>query len=134
MSPRHLDFGNAGEDYAARYLENRGYNIRQRNWRYKQWELDLICEKDDELIFIEVKTRAGRNVQDGVQAVTTGKQRKLFKAAACYLSAYDLWEYPCRFDLVIVNNDGKGFIAEHMENAFDLTDFMGSGNTSWQPW
>lgn len=134
MSARHLDFGNAGEDYAARYLENRGYEIRQRNWRYKQWELDLICEKDDELIFVEVKTRTGRNVQDGIQAVTPAKQKKLYKAATRYLTAFELWEWPCRFDIVVVNNDGNGFIAEHIENAFDLTDFMGSGNTSWQPW
>lgn len=134
MSARHLDFGNAGEDYAARYLENRGYEIRQRNWRYKQWELDLICEKDDELIFVEVKTRTGRNVQDGIQAVTPAKQKKLYKASTRYLTAFELWERPCRFDIVVVNNDGNGFIAEHIENAFDLTDFMGSGNTSWQPW
>lgn len=134
MSARHLDFGNAGEDYAARYLENRGYGIRQRNWRYKQWELDLICEKDDELIFVEVKTRSGSNVQSGIQAVTPAKQKKLYKAATRYLTAFELWEWPCRFDVVVVNNDGNGFIAEHIENAFDLTDFMGSGNSSWQPW
>ncbi len=50
MSPRHIDFGNAGESYAARYLENRGYDIRQRNWRWKQWELDIICEIGDDLV------------------------------------------------------------------------------------
>ncbi|WP_027177265.1 YraN family protein [Maridesulfovibrio hydrothermalis] len=134
MSPRHVDFGHAGEDYAACYLENRGYNLRQRNWRWRQWELDIICELDDELIFVEVKTRTGRNVQSGVQAVNAAKQRKLVKAATHYLSAMDLWHRPCRFDLVIVNDDGNGFTAEHIQNAFDLTDIMGGGNTAWQPW
>lgn len=134
MSPRHVDFGNAGEDFAARFLANRGFDLRQRNWRWKQWELDIICEKGDELIFVEVKTRAGRNVLSGIQAVTPAKQRKLVKAATHYLSAMDLWDRPCRFDLVIVNDDGNGFTAEHIQNAFDLTDFMGGGNTAWQPW
>lgn len=134
MSPRHLRFGSAGEDYAAGFLEHRGFEIRQRNWRYRQWELDIICEKSDELVFVEVKTRSGHDVQAGVQAVTVSKQKKLYKAAAHYLTAMDLWDRPCRFDLVIVNNDGNGFTAEHIENAFDLTDFMGSGDSSWQPW
>jgi len=134
VSPRHIDFGNAGESYAARYLENRGYDIRQRNWRWKQWELDIICEIGDDLVFVEVKTRTGHDVQSGVQAVTFAKQKKLVKAATRYLSAMDLWDRPCRFDLVIVNDDGNGFKAEHIENAFDLTDLMGGGNTAWQPW
>ncbi|WP_432738422.1 YraN family protein [Maridesulfovibrio sp. FT414] len=134
MSARHLDFGRAGEGYAARYLENRGYEIRQRNWRFRQLELDIICERAGELVFVEVKTRAGRDIMPGVQAVTPAKQMKLYKAASRYLTAMDLWERPCRFDLVIVNNDGNGFTAEHIENAFDLTDFMGSGDSSWQPW
>lgn len=134
MSPRHLDLGRAGEDYAARFLENRGFALRQRNWRWKQWELDIICEKGDELIFVEVKTRTGRSIQSGIEAVTPAKRKKLVKAATRYLSAFDLWARPCRFDLVIVNDDGTGFRAEHIENAFDITDFMGSGNTAWQPW
>ncbi|WP_320171358.1 YraN family protein [Maridesulfovibrio sp.] len=134
MPARHLTFGSAGEDYAAAFLENRGYTIRNRNWRYRQWELDIICEKDNELVFVEVKTRAGKDVQAGVQAVTSAKRRSLFKAVSRYLTAMDLWDRPCRFDLVIVINDGNGFIAEHMENAFDFTDFMGSCNTAWQPW
>ncbi len=133
MSARHLDFGMAGEDYAARFLENRGYTLRQRNWRWKQWELDIICEKGNELVFVEVKTRTGCSTQSGIEAVTPAKRKKLVKAATRYLSAFDLWESPCRFDLVIVNDDGTGFRAEHIENAFDL-DFMGGGNTAWQPW
>ncbi|NDV23890.1 YraN family protein [Desulfovibrio sp. JC022] len=133
MSARHLDFGQAGEDYAVRFLENRGYSVRQRNWRWKQWELDIICEKGDELIFVEVKTRRGRNTRSGIEAVTPAKQKKLIKAATRYLSAFGYWERPCRFDLIIVTDDGTGFRAEHIENAFDLNS-MGGGNTAWQPW
>ena len=134
MSPRHVDFGNAGEEFAARFLKYRGFTVLARNWRWRQWELDIICEHGDELVFVEVKTRAGKDVQAGISAVTPAKQKKLVKAATRFLSAKDLWDRPCRFDLVIVNDDGNGFRAEHIENAFDLTDLMGSGNTSWQPW
>ncbi|MBI9112053.1 YraN family protein [Maridesulfovibrio ferrireducens] len=140
MSPRHLDFGEAGEKFAARYLECRGFSLRHRNWRWHQWELDIVCDGPADsdgvrdLVFVEVKTRAGNSVQKGLQAVTPAKCRKLVKAASHYLSAMDLWHRPCRFDLVIVNDAGNGMNAEHIKNAFEISDFMGSGNTAWQPW
>ena len=49
--------GNAGENLAAAYLENHGYRILERNYRCKQGEIDIIAQKCDVLVFIEVKTR-----------------------------------------------------------------------------
>ncbi len=52
---KHISIGRIGEDIAAKYLENRGYQIIQRNYRKKWGEIDIVVEKDDVLHFVEVK-------------------------------------------------------------------------------
>lgn len=47
--------GNLGEDIAAEYLIKNNYKILARNWKHKMGELDIICEKNNRIIFIEVK-------------------------------------------------------------------------------
>lgn len=55
---KHNDLGKAGENAAVAYLEQKGYLIRNRNWRKGHFELDIVAAKDNELIVIEVKTRS----------------------------------------------------------------------------
>ena len=51
------EIGNLGENIAAKYLESSGYHILDRNFRARQGELDIIAVDNDELVFVEVKTR-----------------------------------------------------------------------------
>lgn len=134
MLAGHLKFGRAGEDLAAKHLESAGYIILDRNWRWRQWELDLVCQHKDELVFVEVKSRASNGLQSGIEALTPAKCRKLIKAAAHYLSEKDLWDRPCRFDLVSISGNCESMKLEHIESVFELSDFMGGSNTTWQPW
>jgi putative endonuclease len=53
----HNEFGAAAEDMAAKWLKEKGYEIRHRNWRHKQYEIDIIASKNNFLHFIEVKAR-----------------------------------------------------------------------------
>lgn len=53
----HNQFGTAGEDMAVKWLVENGYTILHRNWRYKQYEIDIIALKNNFLHIIEVKTR-----------------------------------------------------------------------------
>ncbi|OHA34703.1 MAG: hypothetical protein A2928_03670 [Candidatus Taylorbacteria bacterium RIFCSPLOWO2_01_FULL_45_15b] len=48
--------GKIGEDIACRYLKERGYRIINRNYSKKWGEIDVICEKEGKLTFVEVKT------------------------------------------------------------------------------
>ena len=50
--------GNKGEEMAAAYLIKNGYNIVERNWRFKHWEVDIIASKGNCLHFFEIKTRS----------------------------------------------------------------------------
>lgn len=113
--------GDLGEDAAARYLESRGFRVLERNWRYKQWELDLICRDGDTVVFVEVKTRAATTMGIPADALTRKKQVRLVKAASQYLTKNDLWDEPCRFDLAAVIDTGHSMDVDYFEDAFDLT-------------
>lgn len=113
--------GNLGEESAARYLESRGFRVLERNWRYRQWELDLVCRDGDTIVFVEVKTRRSGSMASPADAMTLKKRQKLVKAASHFLSQSDLWDEPCRFDLAAVIDTGHSMDVEHTENVFDLT-------------
>ena len=82
--------GDLGEDAAARYLETKGFRVLDRNWRHRQWELDLVCRDRDTVVFVEVKTRKAGAMGAPGEALTRAKQAKLIKAASHYLSAHGL--------------------------------------------
>lgn len=54
---KHNELGKEGENAAAEYLMSKGYSIRHRNWHSGKRELDIVAQKDGELIVVEVKTR-----------------------------------------------------------------------------
>jgi len=113
--------GDLGEDAAARYLEQRGFRVLDRNWRFRQWELDLVCMDGDTVVFVEVKTRSVTTMGTPADALDRKKQARLVKAASQYLTKKELWDEPCRFDLAAVIDTGISMDVEHIENAFDLT-------------
>lgn len=132
MPAGHLSLGARGEEAAARFLERAGLRLLERNWRWKQWELDLICEEGETLVFAEVKTRGPGSLAAPADALNAAKQAKLFKAAAQYLSKHKAWERPCRFDLVSVRITESSEEIEHVRDAFSPP--LGGGHAAWQPW
>lgn len=77
----HNILGKAGEDAAAKYLEQNGYTIRDRNWRKNHLELDIVADKDKELIIVEVKTRSNTDYIEPQNAVNWQKIRRIVVAA-----------------------------------------------------
>lgn len=118
--------GARGEDYAAACLARHGYRVVARNLRVPPYgELDIIAEKDGVLAFVEVKTRAAGGWSRPAEAVTPQKQRRIIRAAACYLAGYDGAAQP-RFDVFEVVTAGSGDFAvlrhQHIEGAFELNE------------
>lgn len=126
--------GDAGEQAAADMLQKQGWRILYRNWRHGAWELDIVCEDGDTVVFMEVKTRAAGGLTRPDEALTPAKRATLTKAARAWLAAHDAWHKPCRFDLVCAQGNGQTYTLEHYRDAFDLSQPVGGGNTSWQPW
>ncbi len=76
---RHNEFGKWGEDLAAKYLAERGFEILARNWRHERKEVDIIAQKEGTLYFVEVKTRHGEEWK-AEQAVNAKKRTLLWRA------------------------------------------------------
>jgi putative endonuclease len=111
--------GQQWERLAARRLEAEGYTIRDRNFRARAGEIDLIAEERGVLCFIEVKGRADPGFGSPAEAVTLEKQRRIFRAAEEYLKRRRLGAPSCRFDVVTVVAQGGSVEVAILRNAFE---------------
>ncbi|HEV2281174.1 MAG TPA: YraN family protein [bacterium] len=94
--------GRIGEQAAAQALAARGYRVLVRNVRLGRGEIDLVCEHDGDVVFVEVKARRGVAFGTPAEAVTVRKQRALFALAMRYLGRTGRTDRTCRFDVVEV--------------------------------
>lgn len=109
--------GERGEKLAARLLRRKGYRILERNFQTRFGEIDLIARKGDQLVFVEVKTRAPGAPVIGRDAVDAAKQARVRAAALQYWQAGFTALQP-RFDVMEVVLSPEGALIEHIENAF----------------
>lgn len=117
MKSQKKETGKKGEELAVAYLLKKGFEILCRNYRFKRAEIDLICKKDQLLVFVEVKFRS--NVAYGLpeDAVSNNQQEKIIEAAENYLFE-NQWESNIRFDILsVLYLNGKLEIS-HFEDAF----------------
>lgn len=99
--------GNLGESNTATWYEEMGYKILQLGYRTRRGEIDVIAQAEDgTVVFIEVKTRRGRNF-GAAEAVTARKLGRMRSAAMEWLA--DKPYTPVRFDVVEVLFDGHEF-------------------------
>lgn len=109
--------GDKGEQLAAEYLEERGYKIIEKNWRYYRFELDLIAENANNIVFVEVKTRYSNFYGEPWEAVNKSKRKKVCLSGDAYIQQFKSSKEP-RFDIVsILHMNGKTEIT-HIEDAF----------------
>lgn len=115
------ELGRIAEDHAARYLASRGYRIKDRNFRLPRGpEVDIIAEKQDVLVFVEVKSRSTADEFAPRNQVTPWKQRQITRAASAYLQHRERRERVMRFDIVEVYLTPEGRVQkiEALEGAF----------------
>ena len=84
MVSRH-DFGKKGEDLAAEWLMDKGYEILHRNWRHGRCEVDIIARRQDVYHFIEVKTGHGHPFGHPEERVSKNKIKNMMRGAAAWL-------------------------------------------------
>ncbi len=107
--------GAHGEDLAARWYVERGYDVLARNWRGPAGELDLVLGRPGLVVFCEVKARTTPGFGTGAEAVTPAKQARVRRLAAAWLAgeAHDPAEI--RFDVAAVS---RGVEISVVEAAF----------------
>lgn len=118
MSSPRQKLGAWGERVAAEKLRATGYAIVAQNWRCAHGEIDIVAQKDGELVFVEVKTRRGRGHGTPEEAITPRKARKLFELAQWYCVEEELDDADWRVDLMAVELDASGKLlrCEHVPN------------------
>jgi len=113
------EIGAHGEELAAKHLAAKGYRLLDRNWRWRQGEIDLVAEKGGEIVFVEVKARRSHSFGTPEEAVTLAKQRKLIRTAQAYLLRQGKPQARWRIDVIALdlNVEGEVVRLEHLENA-----------------
>lgn len=111
--------GSFGEDLAEKYLRHQKYTILQRNYYTRYGEVDIICQKDDTLVFVEVKTRRTATYGQPEESVTYRKIEHLRRAAQIYLNKSDHDYYKeIRFDVISIMLKGNKTDIRHIKAAF----------------
>lgn len=110
------EWGALAESIAADWLLTRGYTLRERNYRFRDVEIDIIAQKDDEIIFVEVKARTGKD-QNPLDAVDARKRKKIMFGADIYLRNLDqLFFY--RFDIITITGTPEHYVLAHYPDSY----------------
>lgn len=114
---KHNEFGREGEQFAVDFLQQKGYRIIQRNYRYLKAEIDIIAQKEGILAIVEVKSRNSYFLEDIADTVNA-KKIKLVVMAANHYVVHNNLDVEVRFDIIILLKQYRKFTIEHIENAF----------------
>ena len=109
------ELGQEGEKIATKYLQRLGYNIIEKNFRCKSGEIDIIAKEDDEIVFIEVKTRSNNKYGEPIESINKIKQKHIVSTASYYLFLNYLNEANIRFDVIEILKKDKIYI-KHTRN------------------
>ena len=132
MSNYRQSFGKWGEEYAVKYLSEKGYTILARNVHTPYGEVDIIArqtssspeekmwEGDPVIVFVEVKTRSSKKFGLPEEAITTRKQEHLLNAAQFYLMENPQIEGDWRVDVIAIQRPAERNepLLTHFENVF----------------
>lgn len=113
----HNVLGRKGEDAAVECLKNKGHRIVERNWSFAGYEIDIVTEHEQFIVFVEVKTRTSTAWGNPSDAVTIQRMRRMIRGASHYLKTHGI-DKPARFDIISVIWNNHQFSLEHVEDAF----------------
>jgi putative endonuclease len=117
--PKHnKKLGKSGEDLAANFLIENGYEIVERNFQNRLGEIDLVGTKNDVLVFFEVKTRNNKNHGDPLDAISEKKIFQIIKVANSYVQFHPAYQNSdMRIDAVgVLKNGAEAPLINHIEN------------------
>jgi putative endonuclease len=115
------EVGKLGEKAARKFLKKRGYRIRETGFRCPHGEIDIIAQRKDYLVFVEVRTKSNLDFGTPEESITQAKKKKLVALALTYTSTHQNLPPLWRIDVVAIELDDKGKPRriEHIENAIE---------------
>lgn len=124
MTLLRQQLGIIGEEIAAAELIARGYAVLARRYRTRHGEIDIVCDHDGTIVFVEVRARASAEFGRAAESITDAKKRKVAAMAVDYLARNQIENRPCRFDVVAVDNAmGPSPEVTVYPNAFDAPGY-----------
>jgi len=116
---KRKELGDIGEELARKFLKKKGYRIHETNFRCREGEIDIIAERKDCLVFVEVRTRTSSSFGSPEESVTSAKKEKLIATALAYMGNHKDLPDNWRIDFVGIELDQKGKATriELIENA-----------------
>lgn len=107
------------EAVAKTYLEAQGYLVVAENYTVPGAEIDIIAERGDLTVVVEVKQRRQNRYGTPAEAITPRKQARLQEAALHYLAArHGRDDLPLRFDALLLSGGVHDYRLEHLEGIF----------------
>lgn len=111
----HNETGKKGEDLAAGWLQQNGFTLIHRNWRYSHYEVDIIACRNNMLHFIEVKTRRSNRFGHPEESVSDKKIENLMEAADEFMHRHPQWkkvQYDVLSITLLTNKEPAFFLIE----------------------
>jgi len=102
------EVGKLGEKTAQKFLKKRGYRIRETGFRCPRGEIDIIAQRKDYLVFVEVRTKSNLDFGTPEESITQAKKKKLVALALTYTSTHQNLPSLWRIDVVAIELDDKG--------------------------
>ncbi len=114
---KHNQLGREGENAACNYLQQKGYQILERNYRYHRNEVDIIATYEDKLVVVEVKSRSSDYFGDPEDFVSNTQIKSIVNVIDAYIQQRDI-DIEVRFDIVSITKTSKNLQINHIEDAF----------------
>ncbi len=114
---QHNDLGKKGEELAIEYLQKNEYSIVEKNYRFQKAEVDIIAQKENVLVIVEVKTRSTNYFGNPQDFVNPKKIKLLVSAIDNYVIENDL-DIEIRFDIIAVLKNKENYKIHHIKDAF----------------
>ena len=102
------EVGKLGEEAARKFLRKRGYRIRETGFRCRHGEIDIIAQKKDCLVFVEVRTKSNLEFGTPEESITQTKKERLVASALTYTTTHKKLPSLWRIDVVAIELDEKG--------------------------
>lgn len=110
--------GRKYEQLAADFFIHLGFRMLAQNWRAGKKEIDLIVQKDNLIVFVEVKSSSTKSFGHPSERVDKKKIKNLSEAAGQFVMEHNIRDVDLRFDVVTFINGNL----EHFPNAFEAVE------------
>lgn len=115
--PTSYAFGKEAEQRALRYFRSMGFTVLAQNYHYRKAEVDLIVQKENLLVAVEVKARSSIFYGNPETFVSPKQIKRLVMAIDAFVIKHKL-DVEVRFDIIAFTVINKEWRMNHIEDAF----------------